>query len=192
MADWLTHVLFTWALFTIITKYKPEWKKYQPLVLIGAILPDIKNVAMLIKLPILEYLAFPFNSFLVVFLLSALTVLILTKEDMSQGDTAWQHFQLPILLTFASASFHLLIDSLYWSLQGRLVPFFPLTLTKVGINIFSHRSEQLLIPALILAAATLIITKRPVSRQELEEKAKKKQEKEEGEGEEEFEPAFGG
>lgn len=190
MADWLTHILLTWALFEILTKYKPEWKKYQPLVLIGAILPDLTNWAVIIRQPIVEYLAFPGNSFAAAFLLSLLTVLILSKEDMSRGTTTWQHFKLPVLLTFLAASLHLTIDAFYWDWHGGLAPLYPLTLTKVGFNVFSHRGQQLLLPAIILAAATLIITKRPVSRKELEEAEK---EEEEGAGEEEeFESAFSG
>ncbi len=44
MPEWLTHVLFAWLLFELISlKFKLK-KKYLAVILIGAILPDIEKV----------------------------------------------------------------------------------------------------------------------------------------------------
>lgn len=149
MSDWLTHILIGWAIFEVISYYKPKLEKYRSLFLLGSILPDIGVISMFLSHPSVSYLSFPFKSFFGIFLFSSILLLLFLSPK--------QPLKTPFLFLVSPAFLHLLLDSLYWSWLGRLAPFFPLSLTKFGLNIFSHRSEVLLLPSFLLAVSLTIL-----------------------------------
>ncbi|MBS1263087.1 MAG: hypothetical protein MAG715_00255 [Methanonatronarchaeales archaeon] len=115
-------------------------------VLAGSLLPDAGVISMFTSSPWVGYAAFPLNSFAGVWVLSGAVSFAFVKPYSKAKKVS--------LAVAAAATLHLLIDSLYWSFEGRLVPFFPFSMEKVGVNVLTHNEAT----ALYVAVALVVLS----------------------------------
>src|SRR5659263_235808 len=109
MPDWLTHVLFAWALWNFLSlKFNV---KYKGVFLAGSLLPDIKTINMLYPLD-LGYILTIFHTPLGALIISG----ILSHSIFTDRIKQTQIF----IILGASSLFHLLLDLMISSMEGRV------------------------------------------------------------------------
>lgn len=143
MPDWLTHVLFAWALWNFLSlKFNV---KYKGVFLAGSLLPDIKTINMLYPLD-LGYILTIFHT-----PLGALILPGILSQSIFTGRI--KQAQIFILLG-ASSLFHLLFDLMISSMEGRVMLLFPFSFKSYSFNIFMQEDFTLL----YIAFTTLVIS----------------------------------
>ncbi len=149
MADGLTHVLLGWVAVELISIKYPWAMKYRALVLVGAILPDIGNFAVLMGetgANELYYLFMPLHSIVGSLLLVGVLTMIFKGEYRKKV----------FLLLTAGVATHLAADYFIIFLDGKVPLFFPFTFEKVGYDLFLQEGRGFLIVALVAVVVTVL------------------------------------
>ncbi len=149
MADGLTHVLLGWVAVELISIKYPWAMKYRALVLVGAILPDIGNFAVLMGetgANELYYLFMPLHSIVGSLLLVGVLTMIFKGEYRKKV----------FLLLTAGVATHLAADYFIIFLDGKVPLFFPFTFEKVGYDLFLQAGRGFLIVALVAVVVTVL------------------------------------
>lgn len=125
MPDWLTHVLFAWALWNFLSLRLNL--RYRGVFIAGSLLPDVKTVDMISPVD--------FDPFLVIFhtpLGAIITSGLLSMSLFRGTDKQARIFQ----ALGISSLFHFLLDLQVSSMEGRVMLFFPLSFDSYSFNIF--------------------------------------------------------
>lgn len=130
MPEWLTHVLFAWILFEVIQLKFGLKNRYLPVILIGAVLPDIENFFALligdsavVLNPSLHFIVSHGIAHTPVILLPALFVASFWKKD----------FKPVFLLISIGAVSHLLLDTI--STASGIMWLWPLSWNRFGLSL---------------------------------------------------------
>jgi len=148
VSDWTAHVLFAWFLMDLLTLRWGGLERYRGAVLAGSLLPDAGVVSMFTSSPWVGYAVFPLNSFAGVWVLSGAVSFLFVRP--------YRRARKVFLAVAAAGTLHLLIDSLYWSFEGRVAPFFPFSFEKVSFNLLTHNEPTALYIAVLLVAISTI------------------------------------
>lgn len=136
MPDWLTHVLFAWALWNFLSlKFN---MRCRGVFLAGSLLPDIKNINMVSPVDLEPYLGI-FHTPVGALITSGIVTAVFFKDSKRRAH---------IFLALGTASlFHLLLDLLISSMDGRVMLFFPYSFISYSFNIFMQEDLTLLYAA---------------------------------------------
>lgn len=157
MADGLTHVLLGWVAVELISIKYPWAMKYRALVLVGAILPDIGNFAVLMGetgANELYYLFMPLHSIVGSLLLVGILTMIFKEEYRKRV----------FLLLTAGVATHLAADYFIIFLDGKVPLFFPFTFQKVGYDLFLQAGRGFLVVAAATAVIVTVLRRRYIKR----------------------------
>jgi len=145
MPDWLTHVLFAWALWNFLSlKFN---MRYRGIFLAGSLLPDIKNASMLSSVDLEPYLGI-FHTPVGALITSGILSTVLFRDGVKQTH---------IFLALGTGSlFHLLLDLLVSSMDGRVMLFFPASFTSYSLNVFMQEDLTLLYAASLALLVSFI------------------------------------
>lgn len=144
MPDWLTHVLFAWALWNIISiKFNIL---YRGVFLTGSIVPDIKIVYLLF--PKIESYLSVFHTPIGIIIISGILARLAFKDNVKKAYI--------FLVIGISSLFHLFLDLLVNSMEGRVMLFFPFSFNYYSLNIFMQEDFTFLYFAFLALFTSLV------------------------------------
>lgn len=139
MPDWLTHVLFAWALWNILSlKFNMP---FRGVFIVGSLLPDIDKVEMMIPVNAEPFLSV-FHTPVGALITSGIISRALFRDHIKQAH---------IFIALGIGSiFHLLLDLMGKSMDGRVMLFFPFSFGSYSFNIFAQEDFMFLIASFYL------------------------------------------
>ncbi|HML06465.1 MAG TPA: metal-dependent hydrolase [Methanobacterium sp.] len=148
MPDWITHILVPWTIFTILGfKYKQFNQQNIAVILMGALIPDIFKIYLL-----LDQIGIQMENFLTPIHLPAGSILIAGVISLFFNEKRLIFFFLVL-----GISTHYILDLLM--LNGGMSLLYPLSLIKWQIGIISVTDYNITIISIIAAFLVFLINK---------------------------------